>query len=437
MLALAAIYTYLGLWHYAIFRAGIDDATFTQIANGAFSGFSATEEGSVNHFLVHFSPILYLTVPVVRLFDGARGLIVLQCLLTAATIPFVWGIAARRLPRGAAFFVAVVAAIYPPLSAEAVGDFHELAFAPPLAAALVWAIDGRRWRAALASAVLLALVKEDQFVSLAFAGIVVAVMGRSDRPLRRCGVCIAAIAVGMAALYFGVVRPLIDPHFHYFALHYYEWWQSPATTAGVAGVWSPLRIEYLLAILVPLAFLPLGSRYVLFAVPGLAEVLLSHETVTMSLASHYSATWSGYLLCAFADGASRVYGRSRVAAQGALVFAVLASLWISRYHSPIDPGFALYRAPTAADALRDRELAGLPANATIGTGGWIIGHLGMKPHATIAMSDQDYLVFDAFTDPQYWHTMDAPKVARLVASGDYAKVFDGDGIVVLQRRRDT
>ncbi len=434
-LGLAIVYTYLGMWHYAIFRAGVDDFMFTQIVNGAFAGFSTTLEGSVNHLLVHFSPILFVGVPFVKAFGGARGLIFLQCVLIAATVLPVWALARSRLPPGLAFATALIAGIYPVLSAEAVGDFHELAFAPPLGALLVWAIDRRSWRIAVAAAAVLATVKEDQFVSLVFIGFVIALMGRHDVRMRRCGAWIGAIGLGAAIFYFGMLRPTIDPHFHYFSLHYYEWWRFPATTAGFAGPFSGLRPEYLLAILAPLAFLPLGSRYMLFAIPGLAEVLLSHEAVTLSLSTQYTATWSGYVLCAFVDGASKVYRRSDAAAKGALLFALLASVWTSRFHSPINPAFALYRYPTLADRLRDAELAGLPPTASIGTGAWIIGHLGMKPRATIAMSDQDYLVFDAFTDPGYWTAMDAPEVGRLIQSGTYRIVFNNAGIVVLRSTR--
>lgn len=431
---LAGIYVYLAMWRYTIFRAGIDDATFTQIVNSAWTGFSATEEGSVNHLLVHFSPILFITLPFVRAFDGARGLILLQCLLTAAIIFPLWGMAVTRFPKWLAFATTVVAATYPPLSAEAVGDFHELAFAPPLAAVLVWAVDRKLWWVAIVSAAILAAVKEDQFVSLAFIGLVILLMGRRDRQMRRCGLWITAIAIVAAALYFGLLRPIMDPSFHYFSLHYYEWWCFPASRAGFVDVLSPLRAQYLFAILLPLAFLPLGSRYMLFALPGLAEVLLSHEAVTMDLGAHYTATWSGYILCAFVDGASRVFHRSRFAAEGALLFALVTSIWTSRYYSPIHPGFALYRAPTSDDRLREEELAALPRTATIGTGGWIIGQLGMYPHATIAMSNQDYLVFDAFTDPDYWKAIDVFKVERLVKNGAYERVFDKAGIVVLAKK---
>ncbi|MBV9332626.1 MAG: DUF2079 domain-containing protein, partial [Candidatus Eremiobacteraeota bacterium] len=324
---LTGIYLYLAMWRYAIFRGGVDDAVFTQIVNGAFGGFSTTLEGSVNHFLVHFSPILYLAFPFVRLFDGTRGLIVLQCLLTAAIIFPIWGMAATRFPKSIAFAVTAVAASYPVLSAEAVGDFHELAFAPPLAATLVWALDQRRRSVALAAAILLALVKEDQFVALAFIGLVVAVMYRTDSRMRSCGLWITAIGVGAAAFYFGLLRPIIDPHFHYFSLHYYEWWRQPATSAGFASALSPVRLQYLFAILLPLAFTPLWSRYMLFALPGLAEVLLSHETMTMLLGTHYTAAWSAYLLCAFVDGTATVYRRWQVAGASLMVAALAASIW--------------------------------------------------------------------------------------------------------------
>lgn len=433
-LALSGVYTYLGMWRYAIFRAGIDDLIFTQVVNSAFSGFSSTVEGSVNHFLVHFSPVLFFAFPFVKALDGARGLILLQCLLTAATIFPLWGLAVARFPKWLAFATTLVAATYPVLSAEAIGDFHELAFAPPLAATLVWAIDRKRRGIAIAAAALLATVKEDQFISLAFIGIVVALMERRDRRMRTCGIWIATIAVTAAILYFAILRPIIDVHFQYFSLHYYEWWRFPATPAGFADALSPIRPQYLFSILLPLAFLPLASRYAIFALPGLAEVLLSHEAITMVPGAHYTATWSPYLLCAFVDGASVLYRRSQVFAQGALIFALLASVWTSRYYSPIAPGFALYRRPAPEDRLRESVLATIPRTAVVGSGAWVLPHLAMNPHATVAMDNlQTYLVFDAFTDPTEWTAHDAAKVDALVQSGTYRRVYAGAGIVVLER----
>ena len=58
----------------------------------------------------------------------------------------------------------------------------------------------------------------------------------------------------------------------------------------------------------------------------------------------------------------------------------------------------------------------------------------MNPHATIAMNDQAFLVFDAFTDPTYWKNRDAGKVSGLIASGRYREVSNAAALVVLVRR---
>lgn len=429
--ALSAVYMYLLFWRYDIFRSGVDDGIFTQIADGAFAGFSSTVEGSANHLLVHFSPILILTIPFVRFFHGVRGLDILQALLTAAVVFPVWAMAVTRFSKPLSFFVTLTAACYPPLSGEAVGDFHELAFAPVLTACLVLALDRRAWRYAIACAFVLACVKEDQFVSLAFIGVLVAVTAKTDADRRRCGTWIAAIAVSAALLYFGVVRRVIDPNFPYWSFHYYQWWWSPPTPNGFVGWDSLARPLYLLAALAPLAFLPLGSRYVWFALPGFAEVLLSHEGVTMSISTHYTATWMGYLLCAFVDGTYVLSKHCPKAAKTMLVVAMAISLWTSAYHSPMLPGYSLYRRPAPDDREQDRVLRSLPSDATVWSHDPFFAHLSMNPKASTSMTGQDYLVFDLKQDAAEYAS--AP-IRRLLATGEYALVRQEAGIAILRKR---
>ncbi|HTA37448.1 MAG TPA: DUF2079 domain-containing protein [Candidatus Acidoferrales bacterium] len=428
---LSAVYGFLLFWRYDIFRSGVDDGIFTQIANGAFSGFSSTVEGSANHLLVHFSPILLLTIPFVHLFHGVLGLSVLQALLVAAVVFPIWGMAVTRFPKPLAFIVTVIAACYPVLSAEAVQDFHELAFAPVLTACLVLALDRRAWRYAIVVALVLVCVKEDQFVSLAFIGVLLAVTDRADGQRRRCGLWIAAIAVSAALLYFGVVRRLIDPNFPYWSFHYYQWWWFPPTPNGFVTAASLARPLYVLGALVPLAFLPLGSRYALFAIPGFAEVLLSHEAVAMSMSIHYTATWSGYLLCAFVDGASVLNARSPVAAKAALTFAFLASMWVSTFQSPVLPSYALYRWPAPEDRERDLVLQSIPSNASVWSHDPFFARLSMNPQAATTMKSQAYLVFDLKQDAAEYAS--AP-IRRLVDSGRYSLLLQKDDIAILKKR---
>ena len=428
--ASCAVYTYLLFWRYDIFRSGVDDGIFTQIANGAFSGFSSTVEGGANHLLVHFSPILILTIPFVHFFNGVRGLDILQALLISAVVFPVWAMATTRFSKPVAFAVTLIAACYPPLSSEAVADFHELAFAPVLTACLVLALDRRAFRYVIAVAVLLLCVKEDQFVSLAFIGILVSVTSKGDEERRRCGWWLAGLAVGAALLYFGVVRRLIDPNFPYWSFHYYQWWWSPPTPNGFVGLDSLARPLYLLAALAPLAFLPLGSRYVWFALPGFAEVLLSHEGVTMSISTHYTATWSGYLLCAFVDGAYFLRTRSPKAATVMLAIALAISIWTTAYNSPLLPGYSLYRRPTVEDRDRERLLQSLPKDASVWSHDPFFAHLGMNPRASTTLNGQDYLVFDLAQDgPEYA----SGPIRRLVSTGEYSLERQEFGIAVLRR----
>jgi len=432
-LTLGTAYTWLGLWRYRIFRAGVDDGIFTQVANSVFHGFSSTIGENANHMLIHCSPILILTAPFVKLFGGAPGLIGLQAFACAAVVFPVFAFAAARFSKLIAFAITLVAACYPPLSGVAVGDFHELAFAPAVAAGLVLALDRRAWRWAIAAAVTLACVKEDQFVALAFIGGLVAVTSRVDRERRLCGVWIAVIGVSSAILYFGIVRPLIDPHFPYWSFHYYQWWWYPPTPLGFAGWNSPLRVQYLTAALSPLGFLPLLSRrYFVFTLPGLAEVMLSHEAITLFIGTHYSAVWSGYMLCAFADGAAWLASRSMVLAKLGLVAAMGVSIWTSEYYSPTSPAYFLGRKSTPNDALMEEALSSLPKDANIGSGDEFFAHLGLHPNAMLDRSDQDFLVYDVIEDGALWRNT---KVQGLITRGTYKVALRRGSIVILRRTK--
>jgi uncharacterized membrane protein len=430
--ALAAVYAHLGLWRYAIFRAGVDDGAFTQIGASVFTTFSSTLEYNLNHLLVHESPILATTYPFIVALHGAPVLIVLQSALTAATVIPVFLLARRRLPQAMAFAVAVVAAVYPPLSGEAVGDFHELAFAPVLEASLVCAIDGRRWSWAYVFAALLMLVKEDMLVGLIFVGAFTAIALPKDRDRRRCGFVI--FSMGLAGLlgYFFVVRPAIDAHLAYWSFHYYQWWAFPPTPNGYVTLASPVRLTYLIDALAPLAFVPLLSRYALFAIPGFLEVMASHEGITFNIGSHYSAAWSGYLLCAFADGIRVLREGSKLTSVYAMLGAFIIALRYDQYDSPIQPGYFLYRSQLPSDAAADRQLQELPLSATILSSDSVFAHLGLHPKASITFACQQYLAFSPKSDDG-WTGSELPMARRLVKSGKYRYERNDSILVILER----
>lgn len=431
MAAFAGALIFIVHWRYVIFRNDVDLGIFTQVIASTGSGFSSTAEGGVNHLLVHWSPIIVLAWPLLRVF-GPLGLEVFQAVAVAATLVPIWGLARARFSPAVALTIVAVAALYPILCANGVGDFHEMAFVPLLSATLVYALDRRRWTLGIASALLLACTKEDQFVILAVNGALCAAWIGRDRDEKRFGLALLATAIVVAAAYFGVVRNVVTPHLAYGSLHFFDWRQAHTAFTPVA-FFLP-RIGYVLAILVPLAFLPCFSRYGFFLIPGFIEVLASHEPVTLVPGAHYSALLSGYALAAFVDGAARAAAwRPRVAA--ALIgAAALLSIGVAIFASPMEYWYYLYRAPNAHDALLEKTLRRLPPDADVGSEDEIFAHLGLDPRASIDVRGQHWFVYDRGRYSVRWHDVDEPALARLVAQHVYEVRSDEDGIAVLERK---
>lgn len=431
-LAFAAGLSLLGSWRYDVFRAGVDEGIFVQVASSLRSGFSSTVEGTFNHLLFHWSPVLAVAAPLAWLF-GARGLIVLQSVLVAATAFPVYGLARTRASPPAALAITAVAMLYPVLWREAFGDFHENVFAPVLSAALVWTIATRHWRAGVVAAALLACVKEDEFVILAFIGVLLACTSIRDAERRTFGLVVAGIAALGSVGYFGAFRHLIHPYVPYGSLHYYDWSFAGPTPQGTVPFASLQRARYLFDAFVPLLFLPLGSRYVLFAIPAFVELLASHERITMVIEAHYTAVWSGFVVAAFADTTSRIWSRGVAPGSLAIAAALLTALRFHRDTDPLSTWYYLYRAPGAHDRLLEATLQAIPPDATVGAEDQVFAHLGRRRLASVTMMGQEYFVFDRSQFSNQWHDVDQPLVDDLLRRGAYRKIFERDDIVVIRK----
>ena len=430
--ALASTLCLIVHWRYAIFRNGVDLGIFTQVVAGLGHGFSSTPEGGVSHLLVHWSPIIVMAWPFVRAF-GPVGLEYFQAILVAAALFPIWGLARARFSPPAALAIVAVAALYPILCANGVGDFHEMAFVPLLSATLVYALDRRRWTMSIVTALLLLCTKEDQFVVLAANGLLFAVMTRDDAKAKRIGWTISGLAIAMSLAYFGVVRPALNPHVPYEPLQFFNW---TGTQAGGHGfIWTMLlsRIRYVVIILAPLAFLPCISRYGLFLIPGFVEVLSAHQPVTVVPGAHYSALLTGYALAAFADGASRLAAHRPRLVKALVVAAAVTSVWVAIFASPMEYWYYLYRRPNAHDARLEATLRQLPQGADVGAEDDVFAHLGLDPNASIDFAGQQWFVYDRSHYSERWHEIDEPAVRRALARRAYVVTSDRDGIVVLER----
>lgn len=85
---------------------------------------------SGSFFGIHFSPILFLILPVYRAFQTTETLLVLQSFLIAlGALPLYW-IVGKDVNRRAALIFAAAYLLYPPLHGVNLFDFHPHAFLP-------------------------------------------------------------------------------------------------------------------------------------------------------------------------------------------------------------------------------------------------------------------------------------------------------------------
>ncbi len=296
-------------WLRVLFMSyGTDTGTFAVAISNASSGmYDLGEHGS--HFRYHWSPILFALFPVLL---AARSIVTLQLVQVAAIVGSVFALYSLILPHlgeKLALRVSLLALIYPPLIGLAFSEFHEIAFVPLLTFLLLQATDRRSWGWYALWAALLLCVREDVALILGCFGVTLALLGLQGR--RRDEIVAgSATALGVAVVlwfYFDVVEWHLGG---WRPAHFYVYPFAAGPFAVAASLLTWQRLTYLLEIFVPLAFLPLRTRWALFAAPGLAIVLLANSPSVYRMGMHYVSLWLPWVLVAAAAGAATSRARA-------------------------------------------------------------------------------------------------------------------------------
>jgi uncharacterized membrane protein len=415
----AAIFAFLNWWKWISYHANGDFGIFVQTIASGFPAYHNMEEGG-NHFGVHFSPVYALFQPLMDPAQTVLPLLVAPAIAGALVGPGMFYLARRLMSPGLALGVAFVALLYPALAGLIFGDPFENVFAP---AATVWLLYGFEARkpAVIALAAIAALaVKEDQALFVAATGLFMAWRYRSEPGNRRNGLIVAAASVATFALYFGVLRPAAGGHWT--GSYFYDWKHA---TLDVAPITSPIRLTYVIEVLLPLLFLPLRTPLALLALPPFAELLASPYTILVTNGTHYAGVWIGYVLVAYAYGVATIAPerRARWAVTASLVLCLLQLTLASPTHWRVRLSI-----PNAHDATLTRVLASLPRDATIGAYEEAYSHLGFYPGAVEGLRGTPaFVVIDTTRPTSYF----VPILTQYVhAHPAYALRSDDDGIEV-------
>ncbi len=458
-LAYVAILGALALWRWHVWSYGTDTGTFAQVIADAFGGFrDGPEQGT--HFRFHWAPLLAVLYPLVALTRSPLSIQLAQVGLIAASAFPLYGIARVYVAQTAAFRIALLALIYPPLAAVAFTEFHEIAFYPAIALGLFWAAERRRWTIFAALAFLSALIREEACLVFIVVGLVLAAIGwvkrsanagaglllgapQSPVALVRAGLALCAVNAAALAIYFGVVIPHVGA-WQPSRFYDYPFAQGPAALVGalvlhpwyLAQIATFGRFTYLLEAFVPLAFLPFGSRWSLLALPGLGIVLLSSDAITWRMGSHYAAIWIPWLLLGSAATLVRLErnGSPARAARASYAAAGLCALFFVAFN-PMHVVHYLRASYPTADAAR--ALAALPADAgpVVTHDEWFVRIALAYPEATVFLCP--YVRYAVYADDfqnGYFQNDIKVQLERRIARGD-ARIHERFGAVAIYELR--
>ena len=421
----------------------------------------------------HFQPAVGLLAPFFRLVPSAGTLLFGQAVLTAVSAFPVAAAASAFGGRTSGRLIGFAYAFSWGLQQLNDYDFHEVAVAVPLLAFSLSALVRRRPLATIAWAGPMVFVKEDQGFTVAAIGVLLGVSAAFPPPRSggwrarvpfpaagfgtgpdgryrdgRWGDGQLALWGGLFLLAWGLLWSVlaitvIIPHFN--PSHDYYFLKDAGVANGhqsfsVGGLvqqsaasW-PVKLRTLGWLLLPTAFIALGSPVALLALPGLGLRFMSTNTVFWGTAWHYNATTMPILFIAAAEAIGRLHGvlpaaRAGDSPGGAPETPRAAESRLAAGDSPgpgaAGPGTAPRPVTAAWAAARQltRSVAG-PA----GTAAWM-ARAGLARNAGVLMAGIACVLAFHFPLSGLWHAS-TYRLSPHVAAADAAIAVVPDGATV-------
>lgn len=310
--------------HFSLSSSSFDLGIFDQAIWNTLQGNPLFSSLRNNMSLLgdHFEPILFLIVPLYKIWPDVRVLFVLQSFLLASAVFPLYLIGRLYLKERFLIYAFLISYMFSrPLRGVALSDFHPECFILPL---LLWAyyflVKQRRLLFFL-SIFLLALCKEDVAFIISALGIF-AFFVRKQRAL---GTFLFILGPLLWVFETKFVIASFNPQGIYPYMNRLPFGQTYADNIKAIishpGLLSGLvvekaKIEYFFKIFSPLGFLPLLSpgHYILIGIPFLRNLLPQDPNFSgwYNVSSHYTASVIPFVYIAAISGAAWIIGRLKV-----------------------------------------------------------------------------------------------------------------------------
>jgi uncharacterized membrane protein len=432
----------------------------------------------------HFQPIVMLIAPFFRVFPSGATLVAVQALLAALSVFPVSQAAREKFGVGPSRAIAVAYGFSWGLQQMASFDFHEIAFAVPLLAFSLSALVRGHVKAAVLWALPLVLVKEDQGFTVAAIGLYLATAGMraaarepddpdaatpsadpdpGGRRRIRAGQFLLIWGFAWSFLAIGVIIPHFNPG------HQYDYWSdggilapgSHLTVNGLIGQWFhgwPDKLQTIVLLLLPTAFIALRSPLILVAGPSLLLRFLSTNSAFWGTVWHYNATVMPVIFVAAIDAMARIdaaagagglaaWARGRLGARravlagarrygAAMMLAItvplafqfpLSTLWNAQ-------SYRLSSHVRSADAAMARVPDGATVQATLGLLAPLAARTDVFWIGNGGNPGTQYIVFDGQDDGYTPAVSNVPAfIAQIYPGHVYTEIFQSGDVYVFRR----
>lgn len=407
----------------------------------------------LSHFKVHVSPIYYLILPFYALFPSPLTLQIAQAVILASGVLPIWLLVKNKgLSAKYGFAFSLIYALYPALSGGCFYDLHENCFLAPLILWTLYFYEARKLKAMYVFAALVMLVKEDAPIYTAFIGIYMLFSGgdagqeNEEKFYRRHRCKINGVVLfSLSLLYFLGAAYYLNTYGQGVMAYRYENFLAggqkglldfvrnvilnPALVFGESFAMAE-KIQFLLLMLVPLAFLPVMTtkpeRFILL-LPMLLVNLMTDYKYQYSIWFQYVFGPLAFLFYLAIVNASELGARARrcavlvSAAAAAVTFA--GTSYTKLYY--IDKYIEEYQ-----DNQRLNEiLESIPADASVKASSFLVPKLAQRDeiYEITSKNPTDFAVVDLRFDS----TRDEVRYSLLLAWGWEEVIYEEDLVAVL------
>lgn len=466
------IYMYCAFKTYAWDLGIFTQSLWTTLNRGQFFYYTIELPANLggSFFGAHFSPILFLVLPIYAVFESPCTLLVLQSVVLALGALPIYFIAKKHLgDRLSAVCLAAVYLTYPAIQSVNCFDFHTEAFIPLFFLLAFYYIDDKKWFKGLLFVLLTLSTIEFAPILIIFLGAYLTLKEAfiKDPTERRRSLLkrmfFPALLIVIAIIWLLLAFFVIDTF-------------NPIKGTGLPGNWTywgsnlsgvvlnilthpvealtymvtPIdKVFYVLFLLTPLLMLPIFSPEFLLVVPWLIAAPLSENALYFNIYFQYSAFAIGQLLIAVIFSIKRLSlfsndGRRNFKLQRTIVaFALVVTILFSVAASPIGLPDLSSRSIeiTPHSALINDALKLVPPNASIATQNDIFPHVAQRENAYILAwpmpMEVEYILVDMksphFEFFQLYSVSPSEALQKVIASGRYGLLACADGILLLEK----